>query len=78
MAKSNQFVQATTHSMDCVCESCLLLSRDMCQVAWYRAALTVLSPTASKYSNTRSTILSIVMSLVQEMPGCLLLYHTVT
>ena len=42
--------------MDCVCESCLLLARDMFQAAWY---LAVLSPTASK--STRSTIFFVVI-----------------
>ena len=42
----------------CVCESCLLLARDMCQVAWYPA---VLSP---KHNDVCSTILSVVMLLV--------------
>ena len=42
----------------CVCKSCLLLARDMCQVAWY---LLVLSP---KHNDVGSTILSVVMLLV--------------
>ena len=66
MAESNQFVQATTHSIHCVksawivcvCKSCLLLARDVCKVAWYPAVLSL------KHNNIRSTILSVVMLLV--------------